>query len=86
MLTGEPGGVFRGQKDSDRSNVAGLADAAKRSLRENGLLEIRSDESPAVGAFSLDHAGTEGIDPDLLRAELAGQHDGDGVDRGLRAE
>jgi hypothetical protein len=32
-----------------------------------------------VGAFGLDYAGTEGVDPDLFRAELAGQHDGDGV-------
>jgi hypothetical protein len=37
-----------------------------------------------VGAFSLDYAGTDGVDPDLLRAELAGKHGGDGIDRGLR--
>jgi hypothetical protein len=85
LLASEPGGVFGGKKDSDRGNVAGLADAAKRSLRENGLLEIRSDESPAVGAFSLDHAGTEGIYTDLPWAELASEHAGDRVDRGLRA-
>jgi hypothetical protein len=85
LFTGEPGGVFGRQKDGDGCDVAGSADAAERSLREGGLREIRSDEAAAVRAFSLDHAGTEGIDPDLLRTELAGQHDGDGVDRGLRA-
>ena len=73
------------QSGSCQARIAGSADAAERSLREGGLREIRSDEAAAVRAFSLDHAGTEGIDPDLLRAELAGQHDGDGVDRGLRA-
>jgi hypothetical protein len=43
-------------------------------------MALRSDESAAVGAFSLDYAGTDCVDPDLLRAELAGQHASDGVD------
>jgi hypothetical protein len=38
-----------------------------------------------VGAFSLDHAGIAGVDPDLLRAELAGKHAGDSVDGALSA-
>jgi hypothetical protein len=38
-----------------------------------------------VGAFSLDHAGIDGVDPDLLRAQLAGEHAGDGVNRALGA-
>ena len=85
LFTGEPGGVFGRQKDGDGGDVGRLAGAAERSLRDGGLLEIRSDEAAAVRAFSLDNAGTEGFDPDLLRAEFAGQHDGDGVDRGLTA-
>ena len=85
LLAGEPGGVFRRQKDSDGGDVARLADAAKRSLRDGGLLEIRSDDATAVGAFSLDHAGIDGVDPDLLRAEFAGEHAGDGVNRALGA-
>ena len=84
-LAGKLGGVFRGQKDSDGGDITWLADAAERRLREGELFELRSDEAAAVGAFSLDYAGTEGVDPDLFRAELAGQHDGDGVDRGLSA-
>ena len=84
-LAGKPRGVLRGQKDSDGGDIARLADAAERGLREGGLLELRSDEAATVGAFSLDHAGTDGVDSDLLRAELAGQHCGDGVDRGFRA-
>ena len=48
-------------------------------------LELRSDEPAAVGAFSLDYAGTYGVEPDLLWAELAGQHAGDGIDCGLAA-
>src|SRR5580693_2486125 len=84
-LAGKPGGVFRGQKDSDGGDIIWLADAAERRLRDGELFERRSDEAAAVGTFSLDYAGTEGVDPDLLRAELAGQHDGDGVDRGLSA-
>jgi hypothetical protein len=43
LLAGEPGGVFRRQKDSDGGDVARLADAAERSLRDGGLLEIRSE-------------------------------------------
>jgi hypothetical protein len=84
-LAGKPGGVFRGQKDSDGGDITWLADAAERRLREGELFELRSDEAAAVGAFSLDYSGTEGVDPDLFRAELAGQHDRDGVDRGLGA-
>ena len=38
-----------------------------------------------MSAFSLDRAGTKGIDPDLPWAEFAREHAGDGVDRGLRA-
>ena len=51
LLAGEPGGVFRRQKDSDGGDVARLADAAKRSLRDGGLLEIRSDDAAAVDAL-----------------------------------
>ena len=40
LLAGEPGGVFRRQKDSDGGDVARLADAAERSLGDGGLLEI----------------------------------------------
>jgi hypothetical protein len=57
-------------------DVARFADAAERSLRDGGLLEIRSDDAAAVGAFSLDPAGIDGVDPDLLRAELAGERAG----------
>ena len=64
LFTGKSGGVFRGEKDSDGGDVAGLADAAERSPREDGLLEIRCDEAAAVGTFSLDYARTDGIDPD----------------------
>ena len=59
LLAGEPGGVFRRQKDSDGGDVARLADAAERSLRDGALLEIRSDDAAAVGAFGLDHAGID---------------------------
>jgi hypothetical protein len=45
LLADEPGGVFRRQKDSDGGDVARLADAAERSLRDGGLLEIRSDDA-----------------------------------------
>ena len=83
LLAGEPGGVFRRQKDSDGGDVARLADAAERSLGDGGLLEIRSDYAATVGAFSLDHARIDGVDPDLLRAEFSGEHASDGVNRAL---
>ena len=62
-----------------------MADAAEGSLRDGGLLEIRSDDAAAVGAFSLDHAGIDRVDPDLLGAELSGEHASDGVNRALGA-
>ncbi len=76
-LAGKPGGIFRGQKDSDGGDITWLADAAERGLGEGGLFELRSDEAAAVGAFSLDYAGTDSVDPDLLRTKLAGQHPSD---------
>ena len=45
--------VSRVQKDGDGGDVSRLADAAERSLRNGGLLEIRSDDAAAVGAFGL---------------------------------
>jgi len=84
-LAGKPGRVFRGQKDSDGGDIIWLADAAEWGLREGGLFELRSDPAAAVGALSLDYAGTDGVDPDLLRAKLAGQHASDGVDGSLSA-
>jgi hypothetical protein len=85
LLASEPGGIFRRQENSDRGDVPGLTGAAERGLGDGDLLEIRSDEAAAVGAFGLDYARTEGVDPDLLRSELAGQHAGDGIDRALSA-
>ena len=66
LLAGEPGGVFRRQKDGDGGDVARLADAAERSLRDGGLLKIRSDDAAAVGAFSLDHAGIDGVNLGII--------------------
>src|SRR3982074_3809273 len=71
---------MRGQKESNRGNVARLADAAERSLRDGRPLEIGSDENAAVATFRLDNAGTEAIDSDLLWTELPGESGGDGVD------
>jgi hypothetical protein len=73
VLASEPCGVMRGQKESNRGDVARLADATERSLRDGRPLEIGSDEAAAVGTFGLDNAGTEAIDSDLLWTELAGQ-------------
>ncbi|MFZ3375754.1 MAG: hypothetical protein WA183_09390, partial [Chthoniobacterales bacterium] len=36
-LAGKPGGVFRGQKDSDGGDITWLADATERRLREGEL-------------------------------------------------
>ena len=63
----------------------GWPDATERGLRDGGLFELRSDPAVAVGASSLDYAGTDSVDPHLLRAELAGQHASDGVDGSLSA-
>jgi hypothetical protein len=36
----KPGGVFRGQKDSDGGDITWLADAAGQRLRESELFEL----------------------------------------------
>ena len=43
-----------------------MADVAERGLGEGGLFELRSDEAAAVGAFSLDYAGTDSVDPGIF--------------------
>src|SRR5438105_4150931 len=85
LLAGEPGGVFRRQKDRDGGNIAGLTDASEWGLGDRSRLEVRADNARAMRAFGLDHAGIQRVDADLLRAELAGEHAGDSVDRALGA-
>ena len=85
QLAGEPGGILRAQEDRDGGNIAGLTDASERGLGDRSRLEVRADNAGAVRAFGLDHAGIQRVDADLLWAELAGEHAGDGVDRALGA-
>ena len=42
LLAGEPARVFRGQENGNGGDVAWLADAAERSLRDEGLLQVRA--------------------------------------------
>ena len=59
-------------------NLAGLTDASEWCLHHDSLFETGAQEACAVDALSLDHAGIDGVDADVLR-----QDDGDGADRGL---
>ena len=47
-----------------------LADAAERGLRDGALFEVRADEARSVYAFGFDHAGIDGVDADLPRAQF----------------
>jgi hypothetical protein len=67
-LAGQPGGVFRGQKDSDGGDITWLADAAERGLREGGLFELRSDELNASATPSITEY--QGRSPWLVSARV----------------
>src|ERR1700722_6665064 len=74
QLAGDPFGVVGGEEGGDGSDVIDLADAAKRCLRDDTLLEVGAEEACSVYAFGLDHAGVDGVDADLFRAELFGEN------------
>src|SRR5271166_2340348 len=65
-LTREPCRVFRGEKDCGGSDIARLARAAKRGLRDCASLEIGAGKTGAVRTFGFDESGVQRIDPDLL--------------------
>jgi hypothetical protein len=54
-------------------------------LGDRSRFKFGTDEAGAMRAFSLDHAWIQRVDADLFRAEFAGEHTGDGVDRALCA-
>ena len=83
QFAGDPLGVVGGEEGGDAGDVVHLADAAERGLRDGSLLEVGADEARGVYAFGLDHAGVDGVDADLLRAEFFREDAGDGVDRAL---
>jgi hypothetical protein len=62
-----------------------LTYAAKRSLCDQGFLEVSAQNSGAMHAFSFDHAGIDSVHANLLRSQLARQHTCDGVDGALGA-
>ena len=49
------------------------------------LLEVAADEAGGMGAFAFHHAGIDGIDADLARAQFRSQNLGDGIHRALGA-
>ena len=85
LLAGKPCGVVRSKEDRDGGDITPLADASKRGMGDRSRFKLRTDDAGAVRAFGLDHAWIQRVDADLFRAEFAGEHAGDGVDRALCA-
>src|SRR3954452_20808764 len=73
-LAGEPAGVVGGEEYGDVGDVLGLAEAAEWRGGHGPLLEVGcavlAEDACGVGAFGFDHAGVQGVDANLLRAEL----------------
>ena len=71
--------------NSDGGDVANHASATQWRLSDQVLFQIRTYDAATVCALGLNHTGIDGVDADLLRSELAGEHTGDGVQRALGA-
>src|SRR6266478_7773867 len=85
LLAGQPPRVRTSEEDRDGSNVNRLPGAAQRGLRGRVLLPVGADEAPGARALGVDHARVDGVDPDLLRPQLAGEDARNPVDGGLGA-
>jgi len=72
-FAGDPAGIAGSEERGHRGDVLRLADAAERSICFDLFLEIAAMDASAVQTFGLDHAGVDGIDADLARAEFAGE-------------
>src|SRR5215469_11910311 len=81
-LASHPPGLVGGEKERNLGDVLGLANSphwkgeAER-LRTFGAQARRGE------AFSLGHAGRDGVDPDSLASKLSGELARDRVDRAL---
>src|SRR6266567_4393804 len=81
----DPPGIRRSEKDRGGSDVLGLADAAKRSLRFNAFAKIALVEARCAHSLRFHHAGIDGVNADFARPQFLGQRPGDGVDRAFCA-
>src|SRR2546422_10748695 len=83
LLAGQPPRVRAGEEDRDGSDVSRLPGAAQRGLRGRVLLPVGADEAPGARALGVDHARVDGVEPDLLLPQLAGEDARNPVNRGL---
>ena len=83
QFAGDPLGIVRSEERGDTGDIIHLTDAAKRGLRDGAFLEVGADEARGVYAFGLNHAGVDGVDADLFRAQLFREDAGDRVHRAL---
>jgi hypothetical protein len=65
LFTGKPNRIVRGQEHSDRSDISNDTGPSKGSLGNEVFLQVRADDASAVRPFRLDHAGVDGVYPDL---------------------
>jgi hypothetical protein len=68
-----------------RSDIAGLADPAERSLGFDLLTHLAFGNARSIRSFGLDHAGVHAVDANLARPEFRGQQASNGFDRRFRA-
>lgn len=83
QFAGEPLGIVGSQERGDTGDIVHLTEAAQWGLGDDAFLEVRADETRGLYAFGLNHARVDGVDADLLRAQLLRQHARDRINRAL---
>jgi hypothetical protein len=80
LFTGKPSRIVRGQEHSDRSYIADDTGTSEGGLRDEVFLQVRADDASAVRTFRLDHAGVDGVYPDLPRPQFPCENTRNGIE------
>src|SRR5262245_32394605 len=83
-LPGHPARIGRSKEHRRRSDLLGLADAAKGGYRFKELLEIAVDDSSRMCTFRLDGPRVDGVNADVARSQLFRQRFGHRINSSLR--
>jgi hypothetical protein len=83
VFTGKPSRIVRGQKHRDRSYIADNASPSEGSLGDEVFLQVGADDAAAVRAFRFNHAGVDGVYPDLPRSQFPCENARNGVQGAL---
>src|SRR5439155_4090383 len=83
VFSGDPRRIRGREEHSGWGDVLHLSDAAQGGLRFELLAKITLVQSGGTDAFGLDHAGIDGVDPDVSRPKFLRKGAGDRVNRSL---